>query len=602
MAEKPKKTLASLLSGFISKNQPPARFPAPQQPPPNPKRRRLDGAFGMPPPRGMPPPGMMGCARTGMMPPPGMPPRGMLGPPGLHPPAMAPPPGMTPPRMPPSGMRPPSRPPAVGPPIPYSRPTRNLHVSNLSPETTDRDVRVVFELHADVHSVVMSAPGGGQGKGGQGGGGKGGQGSPYCFVNTNSVEGAVKAMAALQGSRLHGNEITINFAKDKFEGRPQPQVRGGESNGGSSQASPMGAASGGAAGQQSASLHVQGYDPKAVSRDAVAKVFGEFGPLKGVSLKTKYCFVNFLKPKDAAEARAQLQGLNPPLFQKASPASGPLVIRLAKDDATLSSNSGAGSGASPSVSGGGGGGGGGVERGPRAGSLIRSGGQPTSSLHVSGYPTRTRDGMPITRDAIALALGGAIDDTTDPASPTSSSAGAPDDGPGGGLLFRIKSVAIKRDFCFVNFHSAEDADRAREGAAGARIEGCPLKISFSTPPGGARPAAPVAAAAAAAVAAGAASSEAPDAGWQIGQGDRESANEQNTKGGGASAAEAAAGAAAAEAAAEEDASAAASAAENGDEEELNFDDDEEPELAPVGGQGELVATAERWPTPDELKD
>jgi RNA recognition motif-containing protein len=44
----------------------------------------------------------------------------------------------------------------------------------------------------------------------------------FCFVNTLSVEGAMRAMAALQGSRLHGNIIRINFAKDKYEGRPQP--------------------------------------------------------------------------------------------------------------------------------------------------------------------------------------------------------------------------------------------------------------------------------------------------------------------------------------------------------------------------------------------
>lgn len=58
-----------------------------------------------------------------------------------------------------------------------------------------RDLRLVFGLHADVHSVIL-----------HGG---------FCFVNTLSVEGATKAMHALQGTRLNGVEMKINYAKDK---------------------------------------------------------------------------------------------------------------------------------------------------------------------------------------------------------------------------------------------------------------------------------------------------------------------------------------------------------------------------------------------------
>ena len=56
---------------------------------------------------------------------------------------------------------------------------------------------MVFGLHAEVHSVSMMSEG------------------RFCFVNTTSVEGASKAMSALQGSRINGAEIKINFAKDK---------------------------------------------------------------------------------------------------------------------------------------------------------------------------------------------------------------------------------------------------------------------------------------------------------------------------------------------------------------------------------------------------
>jgi hypothetical protein len=56
---------------------------------------------------------------------------------------------------------------------------------------------VVFGLHAEVHSVIMMSDG------------------RFCFINTTSIEGATKAMGALQGSRVNGSEIKINFAKDK---------------------------------------------------------------------------------------------------------------------------------------------------------------------------------------------------------------------------------------------------------------------------------------------------------------------------------------------------------------------------------------------------
>jgi RNA recognition motif-containing protein len=59
----------------------------------------------------------------------------------------------------------------------------------------NRDLQVVFGLHCEVHSVVMM---------------KG-----FCFVNTASVEGATKALHALQGSRILGNEVKVNYAKDK---------------------------------------------------------------------------------------------------------------------------------------------------------------------------------------------------------------------------------------------------------------------------------------------------------------------------------------------------------------------------------------------------
>ncbi len=58
-----------------------------------------------------------------------------------------------------------------------------------------RDLSLVFGLHADVHNAVMYVG--------------------YAFVNTTSIEGATKAMNALQGTRLHGQELKISFGKDR---------------------------------------------------------------------------------------------------------------------------------------------------------------------------------------------------------------------------------------------------------------------------------------------------------------------------------------------------------------------------------------------------
>uniref|UniRef100_A0A7S2BS43 RRM domain-containing protein n=1 Tax=Octactis speculum TaxID=3111310 RepID=A0A7S2BS43_9STRA len=97
-----------------------------------------------------------------------------------------------------------------GQPSRGSFPSRNLHVSNYGPGTRRGHIMTAFEPYCDIRAIVIK--------------------TGYCFVNTFSVECALKAKTSLQGTSINGRAIRINFAKDighmpypEFQRRQQQQ-------------------------------------------------------------------------------------------------------------------------------------------------------------------------------------------------------------------------------------------------------------------------------------------------------------------------------------------------------------------------------------------
>ena len=92
---------------------------------------------------------------------------------------------------------------------------RNIYVGKLSFNTTEQDIRSLFETHGSVDRVnVVTDRDSGQAKG-------------FGFVEmANDGEGD-NAIAALNGQELGGRALTVNEARPKSEG-----AGGGRGNGG----------------------------------------------------------------------------------------------------------------------------------------------------------------------------------------------------------------------------------------------------------------------------------------------------------------------------------------------------------------------------------
>ena len=97
---------------------------------------------------------------------------------------------------------------------------KNIFVGNLSFNTTEQDIRSLFEAHGSVDRVnVVTDRDTGQAKG-------------FGFVEmTNDGEGD-KAIAALNGQELGGRALTINEARPKSEGAGGGRSRGYSGGGG----------------------------------------------------------------------------------------------------------------------------------------------------------------------------------------------------------------------------------------------------------------------------------------------------------------------------------------------------------------------------------
>jgi len=85
---------------------------------------------------------------------------------------------------------------------------KNLYVGNLSHNTTEAELRTVFQAHGDVEKVsIVTDRETGRARG-------------FAFVEMTNAGEADKAVAALNGTELGGRTLKINEAKPKTE-RPR---------------------------------------------------------------------------------------------------------------------------------------------------------------------------------------------------------------------------------------------------------------------------------------------------------------------------------------------------------------------------------------------
>jgi RNA recognition motif-containing protein len=89
---------------------------------------------------------------------------------------------------------------------------KNLYVGNLSHNTTEAELRTVFQAHGEVEKVsIVTDRETGRARG-------------FGFVEMTNAGEAEKAIAALNGTELGGRALTINEAKPKTD---RPRAGGG---------------------------------------------------------------------------------------------------------------------------------------------------------------------------------------------------------------------------------------------------------------------------------------------------------------------------------------------------------------------------------------
>jgi cold-inducible RNA-binding protein len=89
---------------------------------------------------------------------------------------------------------------------------KNLYVGNLSPSTSETELRSAFEAHGKVDkvSIVMDR--------------ETGRARGFAFVEMSDAAEADKAVAALNGAQIGGRALKINEAKPKTD---RPRSGGG---------------------------------------------------------------------------------------------------------------------------------------------------------------------------------------------------------------------------------------------------------------------------------------------------------------------------------------------------------------------------------------
>ncbi|MCA9008951.1 MAG: RNA-binding protein [Planctomycetaceae bacterium] len=89
-----------------------------------------------------------------------------------------------------------------------------IFVGNLSFQTTESEVRNVFERYGRVNSVRIAT--------------ERGSGTPrgFAFVNMPGMDDAEEAIARLNGNSLGGRSMTVNEARDRDDARPHGSATG----------------------------------------------------------------------------------------------------------------------------------------------------------------------------------------------------------------------------------------------------------------------------------------------------------------------------------------------------------------------------------------
>ena len=101
---------------------------------------------------------------------------------------------------------------------------KNIFVGNLNFNTSEDELRQLFEVHGQVDRVsIMTDRDTGRSRG-------------FAFVEMSSSEDGEKAIAALNGSQLGGRSLNVNEARPKTErsggGGGGGRDRGGDRGGG----------------------------------------------------------------------------------------------------------------------------------------------------------------------------------------------------------------------------------------------------------------------------------------------------------------------------------------------------------------------------------
>ena len=96
---------------------------------------------------------------------------------------------------------------------------RNLYVGNLPHNTTQTELRNIFEAHGAVEKITLLTDR------------DTGRSRGFGFVEMTNASEADKAIAALNGTDLAGRTLTINEAKAKSERPPSGGYRSGGGGG-----------------------------------------------------------------------------------------------------------------------------------------------------------------------------------------------------------------------------------------------------------------------------------------------------------------------------------------------------------------------------------